>query len=178
MEKLRHGSINSLTWVQLRGPGREFELKSGDLVFATLKWEKLFGSLATAATAEGAWTFKRVGFFKPSITIRALGSEQNVAVFSPGWTGAGTLEFANGLKLKWTNRDFWHSIWGFLDETGEDVLVFKSSPGLLKLTVQVDIKRDTPENAVLAAMGMYLLILMSDDLSATTAATMPVITSS
>jgi hypothetical protein len=178
MDKLRHRSSNALTWFQLRGPGREFELKSGDVVYATLRWEKLFGSLATVATAEGPWTFKRVGFFKPSITIRVPGSEQNAAVFSPGWTGAGTLEMADGRKLKWTNRDFWHSIWGFVDEAGDDVLVFKSSPGLLKLTVQVDIKKDIPENALLAALGIYLLILMNDDLTATTAATMPVVTSS
>jgi hypothetical protein len=178
MEKLRHRSTNSLTWFQLRGPGREFELKADDLVYANLKWEKLFGSLATAATAQGTWTFKRVGFFKPSITIRVPGSEQNAAVFSPGWTGAGTLEMADGRKLKWTNKDFWHSTWGFVDEAGEDVLVFKSSPGLLKLTVQVDIKKETAESALLAALGIYLLILMNDDLSATSAATMPVITSS
>ncbi len=178
MEKLRHRSSNSLTWFQLHGPGREFELKANDLVYATLKWEKLFGSLATAVTAEGDWTFKRVGFFKPSITIRVPGSEQNAAVFSPGWTGTSTLEMADGRKLKWTNRDFWHSVWGFVDEAGEDVLVFKSSQGLLKLTVDVDIKKDTPENSLLAALGIYFLILMNDDLSATTAATMPVVTSS
>ena len=54
----------ALKWVQPRARSPFFELRSDDDVVATLSWEKTFGTLATAQTAEKTWTFKRVGFFR------------------------------------------------------------------------------------------------------------------
>ena len=85
-----------LSWHQPKGLRRHFELRIGDEVLATLRWETNFGSLATAETAEGRWTFKRVGFWRPKVTVRAAGSDADLAVFEPRWTGSGTLTLASG----------------------------------------------------------------------------------
>jgi hypothetical protein len=60
-------------------------------------FETVFGSLATAKSSAGAWTFKRVGFFKPRVTVRIQGEENNLVVYYPERAGAeGVLEFSDG----------------------------------------------------------------------------------
>lgn len=91
-----------LCWIQPKGLGRHFELWAGDDVLATLQFETLCGSLATATSAEGSWTFKRVGFFNPRVTVRKAGEEVNLAVYTPKWTGReGILEFPDGRVFHW-----------------------------------------------------------------------------
>ncbi len=95
-----------LCWIQPKGLGRHFELWAGDDVLATLQFETLCGSLATATSAEGSWTFKRVGFFNPRVTVRKAGEEVNLAVYTPKWTGReGILEFPDGRVFHWVCGD-------------------------------------------------------------------------
>jgi len=70
----------SLRWLQR--DKRSFSLRGpNQTVFATLEFQTEDESLATAATAAGAWTLKRVGFFKPAVSVRPVGSETPVALF-------------------------------------------------------------------------------------------------
>jgi hypothetical protein len=62
---------------------------------ASLQFRSACGSMAIARSGEEGWSFKRIGFFKPRVTIRIRGRHQNLAVFTPsGWSGNGTLECA------------------------------------------------------------------------------------
>ena len=71
MKSLRKVGAFALEWSQTSVMSQSYELRGDDQVVATLEWEKLIGSLATARTADGAWTFKRSGFLTPMVTVRA-----------------------------------------------------------------------------------------------------------
>jgi hypothetical protein len=176
MRKLT-GSDASLRWVQPNAKARAFELRAGDDVVEKLDWEKMFGTLATAQTAEQTWTFKRVGFFNARVTVRSPGSEVDIAVFKPSWGYGGTLE-VQGRAYMWKKLDFWGNRWGFAWHDGTVLLSFGYSGGLdaiFKLEGPVEISpgsvstnQDMP---LLAALGWYIMVLMHDDNTAAIVAT-------
>ena len=165
MQSIRKIAPATLYWVQLRAIRHEFELRSGDELCGMLHWEKAFGSLASATSDDGQWTFKRVGFLNPRVTIRQPGSDMDIAIFKPGWTGSGVLEFPSGRRFQWEHKDFWRLDWTF-QESGQELLRFKSKAGSLKMNVRVDLApsvKTLPEASLLALLGMYLLVLTRDD---------------
>ena len=136
-------------------------------------------SLANAQTAGQQWTFKREGFWHPQVTVREQGSDDNVAVFKPGWTGGGTLELPEGRQLRFGAANFWHSQWEWSEPAGKALIHFKSHPGLLRMEGQVDIDSEAvslPELPLLVVLGWYLLILFARD-SAAAGATAAVVAS-
>jgi hypothetical protein len=168
MQSIRKIAPTSLHWVQLRAIKHEFELRSGDELCGTLSWKKAFGSLASATSDDGEWTFKRVGFLNPRVTIRQPGSDMDIAIFKPGWTGSGILEFRSGRRFQWEHKDFWRLEWAF-EEAGQELLRFKSRAGSFKMKVRVDLApaaKNFDEASLLASLGMYLLVLMRDDSAA------------
>ena len=172
MQSIRKIAPATLHWVQLRAIKHEFDLRSEDELCGTLRWEKAFGSLASATSDDGQCTFKRVGFLNPRVTIRKPGSDLDIALFKPGWTGSGILEFLGGRRFQWEHKDFWRLEWTF-QEAGQELLRFKSKAGSLKMKVRVDLSpsvKDLPEASLLASLGMYLLVLMRDDSAAASAA--------
>lgn len=57
MKRMADLAGRELRWVKSDG----YELRDGDTVAATLRFRSMWGSLATAESADGCWTFKRVG---------------------------------------------------------------------------------------------------------------------
>jgi hypothetical protein len=103
----------------------------------------------------------------------------DIAIFKPGWTGSGILEFRSGRRFQWEHRDFWRLQWAF-EEGGQELLRFKSRAGSFKMKVRVDLApsvKDLAEASLLASLGMYLLVLMRDDNAAAGAATTTVVAS-
>ena len=83
------------TWIQ--DDGRTFCLcDRKQTIYVTLQFERTAGSLATGKTSEDQWTFKRVGFFKPCISVRPAGQETVVAFFQ-----RARLHFAGGRVPVW-----------------------------------------------------------------------------
>ena len=72
----------SLKWEQPSALKMNYELRKGDgELAALLHFRSSFGSFATTETADGCWTFKRIGFFQTKVTIRACGSDHDIAIF-------------------------------------------------------------------------------------------------
>ncbi len=93
--------LAGLEWGQPSAFSRSYELRRGDRVTGTLEFESTFGSRATARTEASRWTFKRTGFFSPKVTARVEGTEAEVALYEPGWSGTrGTLYLAGGERLQ------------------------------------------------------------------------------
>ena len=168
-----------LHWIQPKTFERWFELRVGESLFATLCFEKAFGTLATAESADGSWTFKRVGFLNPRVTVREVGAEANLAIYQPKFWGDGSLEFPDGRVFHWKSTNFWGTQWGFAD-SGENLL-FALKPGVDKpklsdlfktqAIVEIDPRgRALAELPLLVLLGWYLMILHQDDAAATTAA--------
>ena len=101
-------------WIQPAVRKREHELRAGDDLVATLRFQR--GSLADAEAEGHHWTFKRQGFWRPRVTVRIPGSEVDVAVFQPHWTGGGVLEFADGRAVRLRSANFRQSEWVWEDK--------------------------------------------------------------
>lgn len=174
MHPIGEVAAHELVWVRTGARTRAYELRAQDDVVATLRWQK--GAVAEAATADGRWTFKRQGFWHPRVTVRALGSETDLAVFRASWTGSGILELPAERTFRWSAVNFWRSQWAWHDVGGQPLALFKSSGhGRTPAGGRVAIApaaASIPELSLLLLLGWYLMVLRIRDESDSTAATM------
>lgn len=167
MQSIRDDRRHRLIWQQQQPHHREYHLCSDTHMFATLRWLKAFGSLAQADTDEGQWTFKRVGFWRPRISVRQLGATSDLVVFEPSRTGTGTIMLPHARQMRWSTTGGTHSRWAWYELGGEPLLHFTAigSTQLGTVTIEPD-ARALPDLALLVPLGWYLLILLIDDASA------------
>ena len=158
-----------LKWVQPSVWKMEYELRADDELIATLRFRSSFGSFATAESADGCWTFKRVGFWQTKATIRGCGSDTEIAIFKNNtWSGGGTLELSDGRLLQATTN-FWQTAFEFRSETGETLVRFKSG-GFVHLSATVEIHPDAAGRSELpwiVMLGWYLTVMMYMDSAST-----------
>lgn len=162
-----------LAWSQPGALKMEYELRAGDQVAATLRFRSVFGSFATGESADGCWTFKRVGFWQPRATIRERDGEAELAIFkNHTWKGGGTLELPDGRRMLATTN-VWQTKVEFQDEpTGAPLIRFKSR-GVIHLGADVEIEPGAfkvPEMRWIVLFGWYLVILIHMDSGAAAAA--------
>jgi hypothetical protein len=165
MKPVEQDVARALTWVQPSALRNEYQLIADDKALASLRWEKAFGSLATAEAADGRWTFKRAGYLRPRVTVRAEGSEADVATLEPGWTGSGVLQLSDGLRYRWANTSFWSGEWAFVSEAGTVLVRFLPGYSRKKRgTVHVEPEARTLRHlSLLLLLGWYLVVLMAQD---------------
>ena len=172
MITIQEAEDDLLTWVQPRPFTRSYELRSNGHVLSRLQWGKPLGSLATVESADGEWSFKRIGFLRPRVTVRVPGAGTDRAIFHPNWGGGGKLELADGRGFRLISTNFWRSEWAFTDEEGNQVVCFRPKYGLARGGAQVEIGPEghsVPDLSLLVALGWYLMILMADDMAVTSA---------
>jgi hypothetical protein len=158
-----------LEWVQPRALKMEYELHADHELIATLRFRSSFGSLATAESADGCWTFKRVGFWQVKATIRSCGSETDIATFKNNtWTGGGTLELSDGRKFLATTN-VWQTNFELKTEAGETLVRFKRG-GLVHLSAKVEIQpgaAGVPDLPWVMTFGWYLIVMLYMDSAST-----------
>jgi hypothetical protein len=156
---------DDLKWSQPSSLKKEFELRRGNDVVATLKFRSSFGTFATAASGHASWTFKRVGFWQSKASIRASDSSTDLAVFKDKtWGHGGTLEFSDGAKFKATTN-FWSTKLDFLTEGDEPLVSFKYG-GVFRRSAEVefsDLAKGNSHVPLLVLFGWYLVILFDSD---------------
>ena len=160
-----------LQWVQPSAWKMEYELRAGDELVATLRFRSSFGSFATAESADGCWTFKRIGFWQTRVTIRGCGSDMDLAMFkNDTWSGGGTLELSGGRKIL-ASTSFWQTNFEFKTEADEILVRFKTG-GLVHFSAKVDIQPNAsqvPELPWIVMFGWYFAVMMYMDTAAITA---------
>jgi hypothetical protein len=172
VKKIAEEMGRELEWMQPSAWKMEYELRAGDELIATLRFRSSFGSFATAESADGCWTFKRVGFWQTRVTIRSCGSDMDIAMFKNNtWSGGGTVELPGGRKILATTN-LWQTNLDFKTEAGATLIRFKTA-GLVHLSAKVEIQPDAagvPELPLIAMLGWYLAVMMYMDTAATVAA--------
>ena len=156
-------------WAQPETFARRFELTSNGQFCGSVEFQRALGSLATATFGRERWTFKRTGFFSPRITIRREGEETEIAVFTPVWSGGGTLELAGGRRYKLGSSSFWGRDWVFEDEAGHIAVSLHGPTGFLKSGGTATVDQSLPETPLLLCLLWYIQVLMAEDAAATTA---------
>jgi hypothetical protein len=171
MKKIAELTRQQLKWVQPGMFKTHYELRAGDEIAATLRFRSSFGTLATGQSADGCWTFKRVGFLQTRVTIRECDRETDTAVFRNTWSGGGTLELSGGRKLQ-ANTSLWQSKIEFKKETGETMLLFNRG-GVIHPSAEVVIEPEADKMAELPwllMLGWYLTVMLDMDTAAIVAA--------
>ena len=163
---------NGLGWLQPNALKSEYELRSGEELVETLKFRGMFGTLATAECADGAWTFKRVGFWQHRATIRAQGSDADLAVFRNNtWASGGELTFQDGRTFR-ASTNLWMTRFAFTG-AGDEPLVRFHYGGVFHRSADVELApeaRTLPELPLLVLFGWYLVIMLDRDAGAVAAA--------
>ena len=172
MQKIAQFSEHNLTWSQPSAGKMEYELRSGGELVATLKVRSTFGTLATAESGDGCWTFKRVAFWQSKASIRACRSDTDLAVFKNNtWDSGGTLEFSDGCNFKATTN-LWMTNFEFKTEADEPLVRFEYG-GVFSRRAKVDISplaRSTPQVPLFVLFGWYLVIMLDADVAGASAA--------
>ena len=161
-------------WRQPEAFRRFHELLADGNTVASLRFEKSCGTLATATYGDTRWTFKRSGFWSPSVSVREAGSDYDLAVFTPRWTGGGELAFTNGRRFQLRSVSFWGGEWAFETEEGSEVVSVHGPHGMVRACGEASLglpAGSIPETPVLLLLIWYLRLLMQEDASAATAAT-------
>ena len=165
MRKIAELVGQQLEWVQPGVFKMHYELRADDEVAATLRFRSSFGSFATGESADGCWTFKRIGFWQTRVTVRACDSDVDIAIFKNNtWSNGGTLELSAGRKFLATTN-FWQTNLEFQDELGGTLIKFKTG-GLLHLSAKVNVEPNAislPELPWVVMLGWYLTVMMHVD---------------
>jgi len=166
-------------WIQPKATSRVFELRRHDEPFGTLEFRSMWGTLAWSKDPIQNWSFKRVGFLTPHITVRMPDADSDYALFDPKVFGGGMLHTPDGRPYRWEPLNNWHTKWRFTDNKGAPVLSFEQDAEEFKLSdlfsiqaaVCVETSRITNlEFSMLANLGFYLVVLNAMDSSAAAAA--------
>jgi hypothetical protein len=159
---------SSLRWFQPSALRMEYELSSGNELVGTLKLRGLLGTLATAESGDGSWTFKRVGFWQNRATIRERGSEAELAVFRNNtWAAGGELEFVGGPLYKATTN-FWMTRFEFCTPSEVALVRFRYG-GFLRRSADVEVTApatDLAQLPLLVLFGWYLMVMLDRDAGA------------
>jgi hypothetical protein len=162
MQSITQASANGIRWSQPHAAQTEYELRSGADLLATLKFRNMFGTFATAESADGCWTFKRVGFWQNRASIRACGSETDLAVFTNNtWDRGGTLQFPDGRTFKATTN-FWMTNFEFRTGADEPLVAFDYG-GIFHRSADVQVSplgQRTAECPLLVLFGWYLVLML------------------
>jgi len=161
-----------LTWTQPSFTKQVYHLSEHGALVGRLVFPRMLGTLAEAESGDGAWTFKRVGFWQQRATVRTPGSDHDLAVFQNNtWKGGGTLEFTEGMRFRATTN-FWNTRFAWETEE-EQALVRFHHGGAFKLSATVEIQeaaRTLPQLPLLLLFGWYLCVMLHRDAGGVAAA--------
>lgn len=158
-----------LEWRQPRAGRRLYELTEAGRGVAALRFQSVCGSLAAGEYGSGKWTFKRTGFLSPRISVRAEGSDTDIATFTPGWMGGGWIVFGWGRRYQLRQSNFWGTQWTFQGEDGKPAITLSARQGFLKeggLVTVAPSAQGLTETPVLLLLIWYVRVLMNEDASA------------
>jgi len=161
--------VRELAWSQPRALKMAYELHQANSTIATLEFRSATGSLAVGTCREGAWTFKRVGFFKPRITIRVKDQAENIAVFAnQTWKNGGSISLADGRTFPVTTN-FWQSEFEIQTPSGQPLIRFRND-GFLRMSSVVSVfsnAANLSELPWLMMLGWYIALVSYMDTAST-----------
>ncbi len=164
MQHILQAAARGLRWTQSIG-GLHGELHAGDTLVAHLERRSIFGTLATGESADGCWTFKRVGFLQARATIRACTGDTDIGLFRDNtWKSGGTLELTSGSHYRVTSN-FWSTRLEFLRDEDAPFVTFNMS-GVLKRSADVvlhPVAMRHPDTPLLVLFGWYLVVMLDGD---------------
>ncbi len=161
MKTIRELGNKRLTWQPSAEAKASWELRSGDDVVGTVAWQNPTsgGTLVVATSADGRWSFKRVGVLLPRVTVRVAGTDTDVATVTPH-LGRSLVAFADGHAVHFLRKGFWRNEFTLTESNGEPLLAFKEAGTRVEIGTGAERRSDA---SLLALLGCYLLHLYARD---------------
>ncbi len=162
-----------LKWSQKGIFRREYELTAGDRVVARAVFRSMLGSLADVTVDNESWTIKRTGLFRPRVTMRRAGSEEDFAVFTPNtWSAKG--ELVVGAQTFQVERSGWTGAhWELTSEGGgAGPIVNMKMSGMLHQNAEVACSptaKAMPNRFLLATILFYIAEMYAQEEAAAAA---------
>lgn len=157
-----------MKWIKLKGLRKQYELRSDGDLYATLSWEKTFGSLATCECIDGSYTLKRGGFLHPYVTARKLPFDTDFAKMEMNFGGSGIVQFIHGKSFTFQKLSFWKSNWGFTDITGKMIITITEKSPSYRHYGEVEMEKEArliKNIALLLIIGWYVITLRREETS-------------
>jgi len=182
MEKFITRCGDHFEWKQPKAVNRSFELTRAGQPFGAMEFRSFWGTLARTSDPIQPWSFKRVGFLNPHITIRMLASDSDYALFIPTMFSGGTLRPPDGRLVSWQPLNFWRTHWHFSNMRSLPLLTFRQHyhpEGKVELSevfkIQAEVRVESNhitnlEFSMLVNLGFYLLLTQAMDAVAMAAA--------
>jgi hypothetical protein len=153
--------VQELVWSQPQALWMAYELHQANTMIATLEFRSVTGTMALGTSQEGAWTFKRVGCFKPRITIRQKEHFENIAIFTnQTWKHGGSLILADGRTFN-LSSNFWQTTLEIQTSSGLPLVRFLND-GFIRIRSHVSVfnpAADMNELPWLMMLGWYVAVL-------------------
>jgi hypothetical protein len=151
-----------LTWTRAGALQRTYELRAGAEVVATVRCAQWWGAHAVVEAGDSHWTFRRVGFWHPRVTVRGVGSETDLATFHARGMGRGMLDLSPTRRFQRVATIFSPTSpiqWTWQQTDGTPLVLIRPY-GLMKIRGKVEITPAAaalPELDLLVTLGWYLL---------------------
>ncbi len=158
-------SARGLVWIGQQSQTHTFVLQADGVGIAKLNWEKASGSLATGTVDGESWTFKRIGYFSPFISIRPQGENREIARLTVNMSGIGSVQFTDGERYDWVSN-FWRAEWHWRTPSGALLVQFRRDFAIDDKAGAVEIPKEhlsTIHLPLLVILGWYLIVLMGED---------------
>lgn len=153
---------DALAWGQRSSFKRHYELTAGSRTFATLRFEKSFGSNAVATFDGREYRLLRTGILQPRVVVTDSDGRA-LARFRPNWAGGGIVECNGGVRFSWKATNFWKSEWGFVDADKQPHLKFFRQMAMFRAGARVSAVQENAHTPVLCFLGWYLLVLAAEE---------------
>jgi hypothetical protein len=154
MKELASVDRRILMWRQTRFGARDFELRSGDDLVATMYWPKWLSECAVAEDAENKWCLDRLGLFRRRVVITEADSGVEVASFEPDWRGDGELYSTHGEIYHWYRTKAFRNFWALAD--GGENVILEVQAGTRRFKYEADVVLPVRSEAL---PGLSLLIV-------------------
>jgi hypothetical protein len=143
----------------------EFELRSGDEVFALLHAREKGTDWICSEAAEGRWAlqYRNIGPGK-ILVIRELDSQAVIAVVKRGRKHGlfqrdhDSLEFSDGRIVTWKKASTWHDEWDWADSDGRPLIHFQRGQHVVLEPHALAL----PELSLLVIVGWQLMQLQEE----------------
>jgi hypothetical protein len=149
--------------ILLRNGSRE---QTGSVTF-----EGLCSTAAHATAGGSAWTFRRSGFLRPTVSVRRVGSTE---LLTAQITASGRCELTiDGRQLRWKATSCLRGEFAWLSIDGTELIRYRPRMPWRNTQQVIDVvSGDLPAETatLLALLGAFLLMLTVNDAAAVTAA--------
>jgi hypothetical protein len=168
VDSIRALEAGTYEWTRAQNRRGRSELIVDGRTLATLAWDRAWNSNAHAESDGQAWSFRRHGVFRRTITIEPDGQARAPRVFPARWGRSYGIVTSSGSTYRFVPDNFSGSRWKFVAGGADDAMIRSHRGGVFWAHYKTEITArglglsDLP---FLACLGAWLHTLLDRDVA-------------